>query len=596
MASKTVPIVSGPWSEVINAADEYGSAATALYHAANMYCPNPKAGSAWEIRPPWIEVQAGGVLGGAGGLTRVTEAGDTRITEAGDTRICDGGTLGYRKGQCVYEHTRLDGTLDRYLFVNGFMSEWDGSDTSPVFIDRTPAAIALAATSRIYCTTFANLLIVTDGVNQPWQYDPATATATLIPYNTANTPWTAYGPVVIYDSAIVFIVNTVNGVSMRGTFAWSETNQPLLGYDQDPYDNSWTLAQTSADPLTCLVATNTGLYYFRAQSIGVLVGVIGSSFQTTAQHDAVSQTTGTTTPASVMEGNGYIWFLDHDGWPCRFRVGTTTVEEIGLSARDLIRFQLQTTGLPHSHEVAGFTAYNNDLDRVLMASYAGFNRPTIASSVMSFNADTGAYEGQWSNSSVAAGPALDGLPLFAMGLMHNSAGDLSLCVLSDDTVIGGESSGGAFFRMRTIGEMNSPTWNDPTLAPGTICGILTHQLGVRDVGSWTFERIHVRSRFTQDQVGLALTLTTPNALTSAQTIAMRRPIGVPISLVPNINGLSTDASASMATATAGLQGVGGRWLQVQLQPTTTATPTLPFAPVMVTISAHDSDTSNPNEN
>src|SRR5690606_22099470 len=121
--------------------------------------------------------------------------------------------------------------------------------------------------------------------------------------------------------AVFFILQTVEGVAARTTIAWSEPNQPGVGYQQTDYDNAWTLTQTSADPLYALAATNDALYYFRAFSIGAITGAPNVNFQNTATHDVVSGNVGCVESSTVRTFRNYVYFADAQSRPYRFAMG-----------------------------------------------------------------------------------------------------------------------------------------------------------------------------------------------------------------------------------------------------------------------------------
>lgn len=439
---------SGPWDGVLNASDIPEAYKTKLYDAQNMFISGAESGGGWQLRAPFVLQKAGGALGTAGG----------------------------RYGQCIFEHIRLDGTIDRYLFVGGKMYEWDGN-TPGTYTDITPGAVTISATARIYCLTFANMLIVSDGVNKPWQYNPATATATVINYDSVPSAWTAYGRPVVNGGALHFIVNTVAGASLRTDFVWSEPGQPLVGYKQTGYLNTWTLTQTEADPLYALAASNAALYYFRKDSIGAITGVVGPNYQAGATLDSVSTDVGTTTPASVIVAHGAVWFLDELGHPWRFPFGGEP-QPIWLQARDALA---PATILTVTAQ--GFSVNHPDIPMVLMMSAQ--NQSLTGSTLYAFNATTGDYRGQWD---------CDGRrTIHTMGVLRDSGNNRSLCVLGGAPV-SVTATDGAFLRQRTLSEMAfaMASWSDDNGT--TISSVLTHQLGMRDVGEWQFDLVAVRAR------------------------------------------------------------------------------------------------------
>ena len=109
----------------------------------------------------------------------------------------------FGRGQAIYSHRRLDGTLDRYVFAGGKMYEWNGG---AVCTDVTPAGITIHPTNTIYVLSFFDELVVTDGANQPWVYNPDTGVAELIQAFEDSRKWNTQGPPVVYSGRVFFIL------------------------------------------------------------------------------------------------------------------------------------------------------------------------------------------------------------------------------------------------------------------------------------------------------------------------------------------------------------------------------------------------------
>lgn len=220
------------------------------------------------------------------------------------------GASGVRTGQLVYQFTELNGTEHTVLIVGGQFYTYDwATDTITETISAanfTSASITLSTTARCYAVTFADQMIVTDGVNTPWAWD-GTSGAGLT--KLTNAP-VAFGAPAVYYAKLFFVKNTE-----RSTLVWSEENQPNTGYEAGNYNNAWTLGQTDQEPLYRLIGTNEALYAFRARSITAISGAVTPDFSTTGTRDGVSEVVGTTAPASVFHHRGLIFFTDADRRP-----------------------------------------------------------------------------------------------------------------------------------------------------------------------------------------------------------------------------------------------------------------------------------------
>lgn len=221
------------------------------------------------------------------------------------------------EGQGVF-HLSLPGSETTYVVAGGKL--YEANSTLATFTDRTPAGITINTTGRVYMVYFAQKIIVSDGANKPWAYDPSDHTGTIL----SKTAGAWYGPPVVYYAKLFGIV-----ADDRRTIEWSEEESPTTGYDDSAnnFDNSWTLAQSDQEALTVLCASNEALYYFRENSIGAVLGAVNSDFKTAGVHDGVSTEIGTSSPDSVhLVGQKYLYFVDATGKPQRIEYGGTHTE------------------------------------------------------------------------------------------------------------------------------------------------------------------------------------------------------------------------------------------------------------------------------
>jgi hypothetical protein len=402
------PFSSGPWYQGVIFSDGSPSmykGGGALVDAVNMYCPAPHLRAPWRSRP--------------------------NVTRVGSFQLGSGST---RDGQCVFDHTRPDGTNDPLMFAGGKMYVWNGSISAPSVTDITPGAVTIATTGRIYCATFGGLLIVTDGVNTPWTYDPDTATATLIDLDGSGTAWTAFGPPVVYGGKVFFILATLGATTYRSRIVWSEEADPSIGYMQvtagNTYTNFWTLTQTSSDPLICLAATNAALYYFRASSIGQITGLVNAAFATTATHDSVSQTIGSTAPATIVQVDEDIYFLDIQSRQWRIKNGALDPLWKAINA---FGPDVDAGAPPAAVRVSAVMP----TERLVLAD---FGNSTFASSGRRvWDADSGTFQGSWN----FPFPITD-----AIGTLRSSDGLPFLFIIGSNDQFSGGANQGFVYRFR----------------------------------------------------------------------------------------------------------------------------------------------------
>jgi hypothetical protein len=367
---------------------------------------------------------------------------------------------GGNPGQGVYCHTGLNGTNYNFLFVNGKV--WrQSTDMTSAPVDVSPIGITIATGRFVYVTSLNDSIIVNDGVNEPWVGSSLGSTpivGTEISYDGVNA-WSAYGQPVVYTGAVFFVLNTVNSVSVRNTIAWSEPNQPAVGYQQTDYDNAWTLTQTSADPIFALAATNDALYYSRQLSWGAITGAPNINFQNTATHDAVAANVGCVAPATVRTFLNYVYFADQNGRPYRFAIG---------GAPEPIWQQAQTT-----YDTGGFPAATPSmwaaLEPNLNVYILGFtvSASTGAETLLVFDAMTGIYMGQW------AWGAMD-----IAGILKDANGIPQLAA------IGSNSAGTAY--LWKLARLQDAVWTDN--AGVMVISIPTGYLGYKTTANYTFTR------------------------------------------------------------------------------------------------------------
>lgn len=223
--------------------------------------------------------------------------------------------------QGFHQFTKLDGTELTVRIANGGLDTYDWGNrvwTQKLSVATLAAAgVVVSPTVRVAMVTFANRLVVSDGVHSPWTWDGTLNAGNVV--SLTNAP-ALYGPMTVYSAKLVGIKATD-----RATFVWSEENDPTLGYQATvsgfTYANAWTIAQTDQNPLVAIRGTNAALYYWRERSIGAVFGKIASDFVTTATHDALSTSVGTKSPWGIAaHGEGFL-FPDADGRPHRLIPG-----------------------------------------------------------------------------------------------------------------------------------------------------------------------------------------------------------------------------------------------------------------------------------
>lgn len=243
-----------------------------------------------------------------------------------------GATIGNKRTQLIHQVTKRDGTEISMVIVEGLIytlnwatQVWTETVTTA---NLTTAGITLSDSARCFAVTFADKVIVSDGVNTPWAWDGTAGAGGLTLLSNAPV---FYGPLVVYYAKLFGIKATA-----RQTFVWSEEGDPTIGYEAGGYNNAWDFVQTATEGLQALASTNEALYVFRSNSCTAVIGAVTTDFKTTGTREALDPTIGTTAPASVIVIGNAVWFVDQYGRFQRAQVGQG-VQEIGVGSREFMQ-------------------------------------------------------------------------------------------------------------------------------------------------------------------------------------------------------------------------------------------------------------------
>lgn len=277
----------GPFEGVRDQVDAKPGPREFLAGALNVY-RDSETEAAWRTRPPFTKLAAL-QLGQA--LSRI--------------------------GQCVFQHTRLDGSEYSYLFVGGRLYEYLWATQE--YIDRTPSAglnapggFTIHQTNRIFCVTFNDYMIVSDGANRPWKWNAATRQATYL----TDLAKAIYGPMWVYNATLWGILDTERNVAV-----WSEILNPDVGYENPSYNNRWVLGQTSQEQIEGAVATNAQIYALRNTTGVGISGAITEEFQTQGTVDDYPNGMAFGAAATLLRHEQFIYFVDEQLRPMRIEPG-----------------------------------------------------------------------------------------------------------------------------------------------------------------------------------------------------------------------------------------------------------------------------------
>lgn len=566
---------SGPWTSVRSTVDPVDDEEDQLVDATNIYIPDPtnKSGA---YALPGIDLANGGVavaLAGIG-LDLTTEGGVTLTTEdAVGALTLTTETLSPNfplRGQGVFWHTSLSGVTTNFEVTAGRLlrasSTYDTlTDVTPPF----PIQIDPNATTRVYGTSFADQLVITDGVNPPWLATNLTSTpitGTYIDFDGQGTPWTAFGPFVVYAGSFFCILNTFDQVAARTDLAWSIPADASQGYQQTNYDFRWTVEQTDTRPLYALAPTNTQLYYFRELSIGSISGTPGPNLQGQATHDQISANVGTTAPQSVRQFLNNIFFTDKIGRPYQLTEGSRDVNPIWLAMRAIV--DQNATGFPNVNSVVCTSALIPDLNLYVVcpwSSSTGQYGPSVEG--YTFDARTGHYMGRFQ---VAGGCQIE-----TLGNWIDLNGSLQLVVLGSAV----PPTGSALAVSGFVGVMNNLTGVGDFLVTEGGVQLVTEGTGVLltlegNAENWTDYGAPKVVSVTSGRMGYDL-MTVLNVDRGMALVGSSDPVAVSVlssATAQTVEGTPTPSMTfdGVSKVTCGFSGVQGRGIQMSAGPTVTS--------------------------
>jgi hypothetical protein len=418
-----------------------------------------------------------------------------------------------------------------------YVYDWSGRTwTEPVTTaNLTTAGITLSTTATCYAVTFADKLVVSDGVNTMWTWDGTSGAGGLT--KLTGSP-IAYGQPVVYYSKL-FVICAAD----RKTIMWSEEADATLGFEIGNYKNSWTFGQTGTSPLEALAATNAALTIIRQRGITQIRGAVNDQFSATGVQDAISQQVGTLSPASVLIWDQSVYFLGSDRH--FYRIAVDGFSQVGHGHRTTLE-TLPQNKLPQVQAQLWWGAPNQRFLVYGFVETAG----SYLTRYLVLKADDGATAGTWSGWACdRLGDALDadGLP--------------RLCWLGGDAALT-SSEGYAY----ALGSLDGLIWSDGFVAA---TAPVRHSLTSGFVGwdeqidkQWT--RLDLTVLLPSDLTGVTVTTTTNRRSGSALTLPVITGAGGGLWDVMNWDQENWGGSEEVEQkASVGLNNLG-RWCQVTI--------------------------------
>ena len=182
---------------------------------------------------------------------------------------------------------------------------------------------------------------------------------------------------------------------------------PLIGWQQDNFDNNITPSENESGVLFSLIATELYLYFSRARSIGYLSGPDIQNLASNSTEDSVGFNVGAAIPAMVQRFGNMIYFGDALGRPYLFQPGTPPralweqLRSVSTAA---------ATGFPNTTAIVATSAFETTRNLYVAAIWS--DRPTTQqapTSMVVFDAATGIYQGLWA---ISGNPGIECLGTF----------------------------------------------------------------------------------------------------------------------------------------------------------------------------------------
>lgn len=222
-----------------------------------------------------------------------------------------GTALGSGPIQYIGQFTKTTGTEYTVAISGGeiYTYSWGGDAwTKQVSTaNLTTASITLSGTANMFCKTFQDTLIISDGVNVPITWDGTAGAGGLV--KGTNIP-VAFGEPIIYYTKAFFIKSTE-----RDAIVWSEEGTFNTGYEAGGYNNAWSLGGTKSEAIYALAARNDSLGVLRARSTTTITGAVNDAFTSTGTRASVSEAIGSTSPGGTIVLDDGTVTLDADALP-----------------------------------------------------------------------------------------------------------------------------------------------------------------------------------------------------------------------------------------------------------------------------------------
>lgn len=231
-----------------------------------------------------------------------------------------GGRLAANDVQGILSWEERDGTQHLTAICNSEQYEWDGAAWQSQGL--SGKGVSVDPSAQVDMLEFNGNLIVTDGVNQPWQWDGNT---------TYTQPLNAESVICrqLANYYVKLFLLDQNAVTNR--LAWSYEGDVTNAQSFDP-TNQWGFGQTDQGRIYGGMGHNERILIFKQDSVSAIRGPVDAAFQTDAVREGVSTTVGAVSGYAIVVGdNERTYFLSQLG-PMAIGQGAMALTNIAQGA------------------------------------------------------------------------------------------------------------------------------------------------------------------------------------------------------------------------------------------------------------------------
>jgi hypothetical protein len=231
-----------------------------------------------------------------------------------------GSQLAANDVQGILSWEERDGTQHLTAICNAEQYEWNGASWVAQSLAGKP--ISVDPSAQVDMIEFNGKLIVTDGVNQPWQWDGQ---------STWTQPLNAESVICRQLANYYVKLFLLDQLTISNRIAWSYEGDVTHAQSFDP-TNQWDYGQTDQGRIYGGIGHNERLLLFKQDSVSAIRGPVDATFETDAVREGVDTSIGAITGHAICVGdNEATYFLSQIG-PMRIGQGSMALTDIAMGS------------------------------------------------------------------------------------------------------------------------------------------------------------------------------------------------------------------------------------------------------------------------